>query len=163
MNVLVDAHNIDHACLRESTQPLHKLQPILWTCPAAKRHLEFLSGAHRLLATEEYYNELVAKKEEFERQLAVHEKEMGDRPQKEFMEDGSLGDRIETALRARIAERAEAAEEARLWTLKLYDEGECVKWLKTGHVLMRVLRQDSEQYQAPVAVGVQRGSPDEGR
>lgn len=123
MNVLIKSDTIDPTCLCKSTDRLANLKPLVWTCPPSERRIEYLSGGHRRDVTIDLHVERVARKETLDQNLSIFLQEKASGVQGEFMADGSLGSTFEEKLRGQLAGLAISINDARLWTLKVYDEG----------------------------------------
>ena len=74
------------------------------------------------------------KKEEYEEQLTIHLEELAQSGQTELGRGGELGDSLADALRLQIEDTDDAAEDARMWTLTVYDTS---KWTHCRPTLER--------------------------
>ncbi|KAI1781977.1 hypothetical protein LXA43DRAFT_1069499 [Ganoderma leucocontextum] len=123
MVAMVNGAHINPACISPSPVPMKDLKEIAWTCPAAQRRIDFLSGNHRQKAVKELYAELETKELAYHEQRDLHDAAQAAGGQGELNMQGELVDTLGTRLDEQIDMLTKAQDEMSLWTVTVYDAG----------------------------------------
>ena len=163
-HVLVDGSTLDPGCLAQSPYPVKDLKTWQWNCPPQQRIVEFLSGNHRRVASEDFTKELSDELRATEAKREAHREAQAKGGQKEITADGQLVDEVDAQLGKKIAKLTAAVKQARMWTLKAYDKG---RWSRRGDKYIAntdylTCRQDARQECGAGAVGDERTPTCEG-